>query len=297
MPVFCSGALSTTFPPRFFRNSYRMGLLSIFRRRVDVSSPGAAASEPAGAVQQARTRARHRLIGAIVLVGIGVIGFPLVFETQPRPIPVDIPIDIPRKEGAAPLVMPQSRAPGPSAGAERPGAPTSSLPGVVPGSGAAARDDVITESREEVGHEVVGASQPVAAQPLRVPAAPMTEPLPASAAPIAVAPVSQKPVEPKPRANLDDGTRAMALLEGKEPSSAGVPRYVVQVGAFADPKAAQEARAKAEKLGLKTYTQVAETAAGSRIRVRVGPFATRDEANKAQARARSGGLAAAVLAL
>ena len=42
-----------------------------------------------------RKRARHRLIGAGVLVLIGVIGFPLLFDTQPRPIAVDIPIEIP----------------------------------------------------------------------------------------------------------------------------------------------------------------------------------------------------------
>ena len=54
-----------------------------------------------------RTRARApRLIGAVVLVIVGVIGFPLVFETQPRPIPVDIPIEIPRKDGAPALAMP-----------------------------------------------------------------------------------------------------------------------------------------------------------------------------------------------
>jgi DedD protein len=32
-----------------------------------------------------------------------VIGFPLLFETQPRPIPVDIPIIVPRRDGAPPL--------------------------------------------------------------------------------------------------------------------------------------------------------------------------------------------------
>ena len=41
----------------------------------------------ARAIQQARVRARQRLIGAAVLVVIGIVGFPLVFETQPRPIP------------------------------------------------------------------------------------------------------------------------------------------------------------------------------------------------------------------
>lgn len=74
-------------------------------------------------------------------------------------------------------------------------------------------------------------------------------------------------------------------------------RFVVQVGAFAEADSAREARAKVEKLGLKTYTQVAQTPSGSRIRVRVGPFASRAEADAALARARGAGLAAVVLAL
>jgi DedD protein len=46
------------------------------------------------------------LIGAVLLLGIGVIAFPLLFETEPRPIPVDLPIEIPNKDGAPPLAMP-----------------------------------------------------------------------------------------------------------------------------------------------------------------------------------------------
>ena len=112
-----------------------------------------------------------------------------------------------------------------------------------------------------------------------------------------------KPSEPaRPAAVADpapseDGARAKALLEGKTPAAAAASRFVVQVGAFADASAAREARAKVERLGLKTYTQVVETDAGPRIRVRIGPFASRAEADKARASARSAGLAAAVLAL
>ena len=60
-------------------------------------------------VRDARTRARRRLIGAALLLGAGIIGFPLLFETQPRPIAVDIPIEIPSREGAPPLQAPASR--------------------------------------------------------------------------------------------------------------------------------------------------------------------------------------------
>jgi DedD protein len=71
----------------------------------------------------------------------------------------------------------------------------------------------------------------------------------------------------------------------------------VQAGAFADATAAREMRARLEKLGLKSYTQVVETSSGNRTRVRAGPYATRDEAEKALARAKSAGVSAVVLTL
>jgi DedD protein len=69
------------------------------------------------------------------------------------------------------------------------------------------------------------------------------------------------------------------------------------VGAFADVVKAREARVKLEKAGLKTYTQVAQTAAGKRIRVRVGPFANRAEAEKAAGKIKALDLPAAILTL
>jgi DedD protein len=80
-------------------------------------------------------------------------------------------------------------------------------------------------------------------------------------------------------------------------AAASTPRFIVQVGAFADPASAQTVRLKMEKLGLKTYAQTAETKDGKRIRVRLGPFASRAEADKAAARARDAGVASVVLTL
>ena len=94
-----------------------------------------------------------------------------------------------------------------------------------------------------------------------------------------------------------DGERARALLEGRPVASADEQRFVVQVGAFADAEAARETRKNVEKLGMKTYTQVAQTSAGSRIRVRVGPFASRGEAEAALAKAKAAGLNAVLLTL
>ena len=57
-------------------------------------------------VENLRRRARQRLIGAAVLVVLAVAGFPLVFDTQPRPVPSDLAIDIPSKAKQASEVPP-----------------------------------------------------------------------------------------------------------------------------------------------------------------------------------------------
>ena len=275
-----------------------MGLSSFFKRGTTTPARPPVADVPGSDVQRARTRARQRLIGAAVLVAIGVIGFPLVFETRPRPISVDIPIDIPRKEGAPPLVMPAARPTrGPAVGdAASPAAATAATAATASASAAGAlpspRDEVITETRDEAARAAPAAS--------RVPAAANVPPKPA-ASPVEAAkplanPTPAAAVQPQ-AAPSEDGTRARALLEGQAPAAVAAPRFVVQVGAFADAGTAREARSKAERLGLKTYTQVVETPAGTRIRVRVGPFGSRAEADKASASARSAGLSAAVLTL
>ena len=71
-------------------------------------SQGNPTTHPPQSIEAVRRRARHRLIGASVLVLIGVLGFPLLFDTQPRPIAVDIPIDIPAKN-AAPALTPAAK--------------------------------------------------------------------------------------------------------------------------------------------------------------------------------------------
>ena len=256
----------------------------MFKQKSDPGA-GSAKVEPADAVQQARTRARQRLIGAVVLLVIGVIGFPLVFETQPRPIPVDIPIEIPKRDAMPPLAMPSAPV-APVAPAEEPrsavvaAAPS---PASVPAPKPAPRNggDVITESRGDAGRDV-------------------TPPAPASAP---ARPVSRPETAATTRPAAD-GERARALLEGRSAeastanaSSSAATRFVLQVGAFADAESARESRKQVEKLGLKTYTQVAQTPGGSRIRVRVGPFASRPEAEQALAKVKAAGHAAVVLTL
>jgi len=288
-----------------------MGLLSIFKR---TSDPAAASPvvDAGDAVQQARTRALRRLIGAVVLLVIGVIGFPLVFETRPRPVPVDIPIEIPRQDNVPALAIPPPRPV-----AATPSPTTAMAP-------AASAADVITESRADAGREVASRASDVTAS--SAPATPAARPAVRSAAPPAEAPRKTPSQTPAASPNLAQAAKANAQSPASAPSSTAAPivaeaprskastevkaspetkatpaaeagRFVVQVGAFAEAEAARETRQKAEKLGLKTYTQVAQTPAGNRIRVRLGPFANRAEADAALAKARSAGLTAVVLTL
>ncbi len=258
-----------------------MGLLSFLKRKsVDSPKKAPPVPESTDSVQQARTRARQRLIGAVVLVVLGVAGFSLLFETQPRPISVDTPIEIARRDGSA---APHVAATPPTRRQARP----ANEPAVLPPS-------VVTESPAEAGREVVSpAPAAVEVAPPPSPAKPLVTP----SAAVAEKKPEPRPTEVKPAATKPaDAARAQALLDGKE-AAASNGRFVVQVGAFAETNAARTARQKVEKLGLKTYTQVVETSAGNRIRVRVGPFASREEADRAAGKIKSAGLPSAILAL
>lgn len=57
-----------------------------------------------------RQRARHRLIGATILVLIAVIGFPMVFDTKPREVSSNIRIEMPDREAVRPSQAPQQPA-------------------------------------------------------------------------------------------------------------------------------------------------------------------------------------------
>ena len=252
---------------------------------------------PAESIEGLRRRARHRLIGAAVLVLVAVIGFPLVFDTQPRPVAVDVAIQIPDRNKVKPLAVPSAAtdaapsvagpvvaASAPARAASNPAVPAS-VPStqVAPGSEKKAEKPSV-KSPEPAIHSEAKTSPA---------AAPKPEPKPEPKA-------ETKPPAAHP---ADDGRRAQALLEGKETAPApkaaasDTGRFIVQVGAFADATKARETRLKVEKAGLTTYTHIAETAEGKRIRVRVGPFTNRAEAEKAAARIRGLDLPAAILTL
>lgn len=269
------------------------------QQQAEKPSKRGARTPQAESIEVMRRRARHRLIGAAVLVLVGVIGFPLLFDTQPRPVPVDIPIEIPDRNKVAPLVVPAPVAEAPVAKPATPAAPQVAAPAAQRASAPrSAATNGLTEGEELVQSARPSAAKPAPAAPTVAAAAPAAAPKPDTKPPAAPAPAP----EPKPAQRPDDSARARALLEGRsaEPvasANAEENRFIVQVGAFADAEKAREARTKVERAGLKTYTQVVDTKDGKRTRVRVGPFTSRAEADKAAARIKALELSASVLTL
>lgn len=278
-----------------------MALPSFFQRKAPQPSPAREGpGDDPGPVQAARTRARRRLIGAVVLLAIGVVVFPMLFETQPRPLPADIPIELsgrdkassrsaalPRHTPAVTALPPVSEPAAPPAA--EPSLPAASRPAAPPAAVVAPSE----VPKVETARSDPSKADPPKAEPPRVDPPRVTTPRPEPAVPADT--------------RAAEAERARALLEGRSVGQASAPagkasapangRYVVQVGAYSDEALLREVRAKVEKLGLKTYTQSVDTEAGRRTRVRVGPFATRQEADNASGKLKAAGLPGNVLTL
>ncbi len=194
-----------------------------------------AQAKPDESVDEMRRRAQHRLIGAVVLVGLGVVGFPLVFDTNPRPLDVDMPIVIPNQDSVPALALP----------------PVTSLP-----AGAVSQPTAAP-----------------AAEPVTKPAAtPIAEPA-AAAAPAATQPGAQaanaKPAPPQPQASVRVVVQVGSFTDARSVrrvrqrlERAGLKTYTqvirrngqrltrVRVGPFDEQAKAEAAAAKVRALGL-----------------------------------------------
>lgn len=287
-----------------------MPLPSFLQRLRQKSSSGQAVSDAApltsADVELARARARRRLVGMVVLVGAGVIGFPWLFETQPRSMSTDV--QIVQAGGDAGEVQ--------IAGSS---APAARSPRSV--AGRVAVSEIVEPKAPAVAEDPVASQVPAAgARPVEPVAKVVDDPVKPKREiePKPVAKPASKPVE-KPavkqadklaaKDNAKDKAKDQPKAQAKSDKPADKPadkssdkdkaptRYVVQFGAFADVNTAHEARMKVERLGIKTYAQQVDTPAGKRIRVRMGPYADKAEAEKTLATLRKSGLSGAVLTL
>jgi len=267
-------------------------------KRKQGKTPG---NGPADPVLPEKKRARRRLIGAVALVLAAIVGLPMLLDSEPRPLPDDIAIQIPSKDRAAPPA-PASAAP--------PASVTS------PAASKVAAADSLDPKEEVVEPPPASANAGSPPKPDNaVPAAkPEEERRPASREPKQAA--SKKPdeaVHAEARktknetdheqararaARAEDAARAKAILAGKpDPKDAeeNDSRFVIQVAALATREKVDELRARLKNAGIKSYTQQVATASGGRTRIRVGPFASREEAERMRARIIMLGLRGALL--
>jgi len=235
-----------------------------FQSRAEVESKparrrtrGGQGEEPIDPMLPEKKRARRRLTGAVALVLAAIIGLPMVFDSEPKPLADDISIQIPPKDK-----MPA---------AERPAPPK-----------IAAADTLDPQE------EVVEPPAPVASTKVPEQTVPAVNEKPVIPPPAAKEADKHDKPRPSQAAKHDDAARAKALLEGKSDPKAETDKkpakFVIQVAALATKEKVAELQSRLQEAGIKSYTQKIATESGDRIRIRVGPFTSREEADKMRAR-------------
>jgi len=198
---------------------------------------------------QWRARARRRLVGAVALVLAAVIVLPMALDSEPIPVAGDIPIIIPDRNRP---YEPQFAEKTPDSGQSTPSGP-----------------DGAPAASPSVGTDAGSASSG-----------------PASATP-AVAP-SRKPSSVSEPPRTDDGSHALALLEGRAPSLTGSNNaHVLQIAAYGVRADAVARRDKLRGAGVgNAFVEEATVNGKPQYRLRVGPFPSREAAQDVQARLR-----------
>lgn len=228
-----------------------------------------------------RSRARRRLIGALALVIAAVIVVPMLINTSPpevQPTPLVVP------------AIPPVPAPGVAAVAPEGAASGSVAEGTLP---------VPSSEPTEPAPEPPQAAEPVKPVPEAESRAAAEARVAAetAAAHDAKAKPAEKPVHkeaPKTTERTDDGSVAIALLEGRKPAKKAEPaatargNFVLQIAAYTVEKDAQARREKLVAAGVSNaYVETSTSGGKSTYRLRVGPFPTRDAAQAAQTRLRA----------
>ena len=238
--------------------------MAFFKSRAPSPSQAESAKDDAQSMDSLRKQARHRLIGATVLVVIAVLGFPLVFDTKPRDLASDIRIDMPDRDAVRPSQP-----------------PTVAIP------------DKLDNAKVPLS-EAVSANEQVVVDDNKKTVAPAVNPPSESSS----SDTKSSETKPKAEAAKTAPAPADATASAKPAAKEAVAeRFIVQFGAFSDEAKVKEVRSKLEKSGVKTYVHVAQTPEGKRTRVRAGPFASREEAQKIITKTKSLSLNAVVLTL
>ncbi|MBU3618658.1 SPOR domain-containing protein [Polynucleobacter sp. JS-Fieb-80-E5] len=206
-------------------------------------------------------RARHRLIGAAVLVLIAVIGLPRILDNKPKASSNDIAVNIVTSlpiPGTEPKAEEKPKV-------ETPVEPAKEAPKVA----AAPAPEVKPEAKVETKADTKPA----------VPAANKSGTLGLAAGEEVVAAASPK-ADAKPKAE-----------DAPKPSTSGSGKYVIQIGAFASEERAKGWIAKLKDQKIPNYVLNKTGSDGAKLYVlRAGPYTDKDAAEAAEKKIKAMGL-------
>lgn len=267
-----------------FDSGSEQGELPLRTRKAKASKAGNQPNEAVDPVLPEKKRARRRLVGAVALVLAAVIVLPMILDSEPKPLPNDIAIQIPSRDK-----------PGASASAS-----ASAAASVSNSSGLDQREEIIEPASSA---PIATTSAPPAATTGKpaVTIAPTPKVAAVVSPEVAPKPEPKPESKPKPEAKPklkaepsqvadkhDDAARAQAILEGRAEAAPAADRkpgkFVLQVAALASQDKVNELQGKLKEAGIHSYTQKVPTQAGDRIRIRVGPFSSKEEAERTRAK-------------
>lgn len=263
--------------------------MAFFKKRPSNPAPSGSGQAPESGsahTDGVRRRARHRLIGATLLVIVAVAALPWLFDVPPPTLsPASMPIVIDgQASGKTPtnadLVAqaPAASAPATPAAENTPAA-SASVP--APASAQIAPPPTVSPTASM-------AAAPTAPHPEKKPPSPATPPAPRT--------------QPEPSSldaliaqrQIQEQTAATTPSAPAEPTATnGLPengRFVVQIGAYVDPEKVASVRQKLSQAGLNNYTQRVTVNGQQITRVRIGPFTSRKQMEQTAAKVRALGL-------
>jgi len=247
--------------PSFFKRKTQaddLDIGSVGRRSAKRSAPrsfqrAAEAEELALTEDPEQQRARHRLIGAAVLVLIAVVGLPRILDSSPKLAPNDIAVNI-----------------------------VTSLP--IPGTDAKPADkpkaEIVTEPIKEAPKLTLAPEQKLESKSEPKPETkvePKPSPAPNKAAGLGLAAGEEIIAAPS-----NSGTNTATNGSGK---------YVIQIGAFASEERAKGWITKLKEQKIPNYVLNKNASDGSKLYVlRAGPYADKDSAETAEKKIKAMGL-------
>ena len=264
--------------PSFFKRKTQaddLELGSVGRRTAQRAAPrsfqrAAEAEELALTEDPEQQRARHRLIGAAVLVLIAVVGLPRVLDNSPKSAPNDIAVNI-----------------------------VTSLP--IPGSDVKtvekSKAEVVTEPAKEIPKAAVVPEPKVEAKPEpKAETKVETKPVPApnKAAGLGLAAGEEVVAAPNTKPKVDSQVKADSTSPDNVTSNStanGSGKYVIQIGAFASEERAKGWIAKLKEQKIPNYVINRNGTDGAKLYVlRAGPYADKDAAELAEKKIKAMGL-------